>query len=85
MPANRPLSFTAPEVRADWRSDCHVEVVKPPSLGGQHVGTYSYPIRVTHEPTGLVAECGYERSQHKNKETAMEMIEWALVKMRFPT
>jgi protein subunit release factor A len=70
---------------SDWKADCVASIVKPTDLGGQHVGTPSYPVRVIHVPTGLMAECGYERSQHKNKETAMQMIEWGLVFMRFPT
>ena len=68
-----------------WKNDCVAMIVKPPDKGGQHVGTQNYPIRVTHVPTGLVAECGYHRSQHKNKETAMQMIEWGLVFSNFPT
>lgn len=61
-----------------------VEVVRPPSIGGQHVGTFNYPIRVTHVPTGLRAECGWERSQHKNRKIAMEMVEWALIQLAVP-
>jgi peptide chain release factor 2 len=60
------------------KSDWLVEVVKPPSAGGQHVGTINYPIRVTHLPTGLVATCGFERSQHKNRQLAYSMVEWGL-------
>ena len=70
---------------ADWRYECRAELVKPPDMGGQHVGTPHCTVRVVHIPTGLVAECGYQRSQHKNKETAMQMIEWALVFMGYPT
>lgn len=70
---------------SEWKSDCVASLVKPADMGGQHVGTPVYPVRVVHVPTGLVAECGYERSQHKNRETAMQMIEWGLVFMRFPT
>ena len=62
-------------------SDLLIEVVRPVSVGGQHVGCSNYPIRVTHLPTGLVAVCGWERSQHKNRQIAYEMIEWALVSM----
>jgi peptide chain release factor 2 len=65
----------------EWRNDCKVEVVKVPDRGGQTVGCVIYPVRVTHIPTGLVAECGYQRSQHKNKSVAMDMIEWGLVQM----
>jgi protein subunit release factor A len=64
----------------EWR----VEVVRPPSVGGQHVGVTNYPIRVTHVPSGLQAICGWERSQHKNRQIAMEMVEWALITLDIP-
>lgn len=69
---------------AHWKDDCVVSLVKPPDQGGQTVGCLTYPVRVVHTPTGLVAECGYERSQHRNKEVAMSMIEWGLVAMNLP-
>ena len=46
--------------------------------GGQHAGSPATEIRVTHIPTGLIAQCGACRSQHKNKAIAIEMIEAAL-------
>ena len=46
--------------------------------GGQHAGTPPMEVRVTHLPTGLVAQCGAARSQHINKMVATEMIEAAL-------
>ena len=39
-------------------------------------------VRITHIPTDTVAECGFERSQFKNKQVAMAMIEMALVEMK---
>jgi len=68
---------------SDWKDDCIAEVVNQ-SKGGQHVGLTSYTVRVKHVPTGIIAECGYHRSQHKNKEAAMQMIEWALVGANWP-
>ena len=67
----------------NWKDDCVVTIVKPPNEGGQKVGSPNYPIRVVHTPTGIVAECGHERSQFKNREVAMSMIQWALVNMNF--
>lgn len=52
--------------------DFKVELVRP-APGGQQVGTPSR-IRVTHLPSGLVAECETERSQHRNRQIAMDMI-----------
>lgn len=52
---------------------------QPP--GGQHAGSPPTDIRVTHIPTGIMAQCGEHRSQHKNRTVCIEMIEWALVSM----
>ena len=46
--------------------------------GGQHAGTPASDIRVTHIPSGVFAQVGVSRSQHKNKIIAVEMIEAAL-------
>ena len=46
--------------------------------GGQHAGILATDIRITHMPTGIMAQCGMHRSQHKNRAVAMEMIQWAL-------
>lgn len=67
-----------------WRNECVVELIKPPDEGGQKVGVMICSVRVTHKPTGLMAECGYERSQLKNREIAYAMIEWGLVSVKFP-
>lgn len=48
--------------------------------GGQHAGSPPTAIRVTHIPTGLMAQCGeLYRSQHMQKQIAAEMIEWGLL------
>ena len=69
----------------NWKDDCKITVVDPHPHGGQKVGLTTNIIRVVHEPTGIVAECGYERSQFRNRQVAMDMIQWALVNMKFPS
>ena len=51
--------------------------------GGQHAGVAPMFVRITHIPTYTVAECGCMRSQFRNKQVAMAMIEMALVEMNF--
>lgn len=53
--------------------DLKIEVARRNPPGGQHVGTEN-GIRITHLPTGLTAECKTERSQHRNKAIAMDML-----------
>ena len=54
------------------------------SPGGQHAGTPASAVRVTHIESGIMAQCGEQRSQHKNRQTAMEMVEWGLVACGWP-
>jgi peptide chain release factor 2 len=46
--------------------------------GGQHAGTPASEIRITHVPSGVFAQCGAARSQHKNRQICIEMLEAAL-------
>ena len=64
-------------------SDFLIELHPPVKLGGQNVTTTSSAIQVTHIPTQLKVICSHERSQVRNKNFAVEMINNALEKLKY--
>ena|SRR6185503_10881877 len=72
-----------PETDDDLLSECEVETFRSSGPGGQHVNKTESAVRLRHKPSGVVVTSQQERSQHRNKQLALEKLRQKIEKLNY--
>ena len=76
-------TFVVPESDEDLLRECDVETFRSSGPGGQHVNKTESAVRLKHKPTGLVVTSQQERSQHRNKQLALQKLRKKIERLNY--